>query len=200
MLIKLYPENPNERTVREIARILENGGIIAYPTDTVYAFGCSISCPKAIEKLAILRGKNRKFFSIVCRDLSHIADYARVDNQMFRLLKHNLPGGFTFILPASSKTSEKVLEGRKTVGIRVPDNSIALAIVGELGVPIVTTSVKDDDLTIEYTTDPELIHERYTSLDAVVDGGYGDNYASTIVDCTDSEPEIIRPGRSELKH
>ena len=198
MLVKLYPENPNDRTVREIVRILESGGVIVYPTDTVYAFGCSIACPKAIDRLTAIKGKKKTRLSIVCRDLSHLADYAKVDNQTFRTLKHNLPGGFTFILPASPKISEKVLEGRKTVGIRVPDNPIALAIVGELGVPIVSTSVKDDDLTIEYTTDPELIHERYTTVDAVVDGGYGDNEPSTIVDFTGDEPEIVRQGHSEL--
>lgn len=198
MLIKLYPENPNERTVREIAHMLRSGAVIAYPTDTVYAMGCSLSQPKAIERLKAIKGKKQTELAIVCSDLSNLSDYAKVDNATFRILKRNLPGAFTFILPASSKTPEKVLEGRKTIGIRIPNNSITQAIVRELGVPLVTTSIKDDDQTVEYITDPSLIEERYAMLDAVIDGGYGDNYASTIVDCTSGEPEITRQGRAEL--
>ena len=177
MIIKLYPENPNERTVRQVVDLLRRGGVIVYPTDTVYALGCALDQPKAIERLRSIRGGKE-------------------------LLKHNLPGPFTFILPASSKISDKVMVGRKTVGIRIPDNSIARAIVEALGEPLVTTSVRTDDVgdEVEYITDPELIHERYAAVDAVVDGGMGDNFASTVVDCTTSgEVEILRQGRSELE-
>ncbi len=203
MIIKLYPENPNERTVRQVVDLLRRGGVIVYPTDTVYALGCALDQPKAIERLRSIRGgKDTSEMSIVCSDISEVAEYARVDNLVFKLLKHNLPGPFTFILPASSKISDKVMVGRKTVGIRIPDNSIARAIVEALGEPLVTTSVRTDDVgdEEEYITDPELIHERYAAVDAVVDGGMGDNFASTVVDCTTSgEVEILRQGRSELE-
>lgn len=203
MIIKLYPENPNERTVRQVVDLLRRGGVIVYPTDTVYALGCALDQPKAIERLRSIRGrKDSSEMSIVCSDISEVAEYARVDNLVFKLLKHNLPGPFTFILPASSKISDKVMVGRKTVGIRIPDNSIARAIVEALGEPLVTTSVRTDDVgdEVEYITDPELIHERYAAVDAVVDGGMGDNFASTVVDCTTSgEVEILRQGRSELE-
>lgn len=203
MIIKLYPENPNERTVRQVVDLLRRGGVIVYPTDTVYALGCALDQPKAIERLRSIRGgKDTSEMSIVCSDISEVAEYARVDNLVFKLLKHNLPGPFTFILPASSKISDKVMVGRKTVGIRIPDNSIARAIVEALGEPLVTTSVRTDDVgdEVEYITDPELIHERYAAVDAVVDGGMGDNFASTVVDCaTSGEVEILRQGRSELE-
>lgn len=203
MIIKLYPENPNERTVRQVVDLLRRGGVIVYPTDTVYALGCALDQPKAIERLRSIRGgKDSSEMSIVCSDISEVAEYARVDNLVFKLLKHNLPGPFTFILPASSKISDKVMVGRKTVGIRIPDNSIARAIVEALGEPLVTTSVRTDDVgdEVEYITDPELIHERYAAVDAVVDGGMGENFASTVVDCTTSgEVEILRQGRSELE-
>lgn len=203
MILKLYPENPNERTVRQVADILRNGGVIVYPTDTVYALGCALDQPKAIERLRMIRGgKNSTEMSIVCSQIGEVAEYAKVDNLVFRLLKHNLPGPFTFILPASSKISDKVMVGRKTVGVRIPANPIAQAIVEELGMPLVTTSVRTDDVgdEVEYITDPELIHERYAAVDAVIDGGIGDNHASTIVDCTQNgEVEIVRQGLRELE-
>lgn len=198
MLIKIFPENPSARAIAQVVKILNQGGVIAYPTDTVYALGCSIAQPKAIERLREIKGKKATLMSIVCADLSNIADYARVDNNTFKILKRHLPGGFTFILHSSNRTPEKVLQGRKTVGIRVPNNAIALAIVKELGVPLVTTSVRADNVEVEYITDPSLIEERFAQLDVVVDGGMGDNYASTIVDCVDSEPEIVRQGRAEF--
>lgn len=197
MLIKIYPENPNPCQVREVVSILSSGGVIAYPTDTVYAFGCSMGSPKAIEKLRELKGKKQTEMSIICSDLSNLSDYAKVDNTTFRILKRNLPGPFTFILNATGKTPDKVLENRKTIGIRIPNNEITLAIVRELGVPLVTTSIRDDEQ--EYLTDPELIEEKYTQLQAVVDGGYGEVIASTVVDCTDGEPVIIREGIQELQ-
>lgn len=196
MIIKIYPENPSEKAIRQIVDILEAGGVIAYPTDTVYALGCSIKHPKAIEKLRETKGKKATLMSIVCADLSNISDYAKVDNPTYAILRRHLPGGYTFILHSSSRTPEKVLQGRKTVGIRVPKNNIALAIVRELGVPLVTTSVRKEGMEAEYITDPSLISEYYPYLEAVVDGGVGDNYASTIVDCVGEEPEIVRQGRA----
>lgn len=202
MLIKLYPENPNERTVRQVVDILRGGGVIVYPTDTVYALGCALDQPKAIDRLRTIRGgKKTTELAIVCAEIAEVAEYARVDNLVFRLLKHNLPGPFTFILPASSRISERVMVGRRTVGVRIPDNSIAQAIVRELGMPLVTASVRTDDVgdEVEYITDPELIHERYAGVDAVVDGGMGDVQASTVVDCTESGTvEVVRQGRGEL--
>ena len=198
MIVKIYPQNPNRKVIDQVVNILENDGVIVYPTDTVYAFGCSLKSPKAIEKLKAIRHKDGEL-SIVCADLSHISDYAKVETPVFKILKRNLPGPFTFILKASGKVPDKFLEKRKNVGVRIPENPIPLAIVEFLGNPLVTASVKDDDDVIEYTTDPELIHEKYGSMvDLVLDGGYGNNEASTIVDCTGEEIEIIREGLGEL--
>lgn len=199
MFIKIFKDNPNEKSIRKVVEILEAGGVIAYPTDTVYALGCSINQPKAIEKLREIKGKKATLMSIVCSDLSNIADYAKVDDNTYKILKRYLPGGYTFILHSSKKTPEKVLQGRKTVGIRIPNNAIALEIVKVLGVPLVTTSVKREGMDVEYITDPSLIAEMYPALDAVVDGGMGDNFASTIVDCVGDEPEIVRQGRAEFE-
>lgn len=198
MLIKIYPENPNPNALRQIASLLEAGGVIAYPTDTVYAFGCSLSSVKGIEKLREIKGKKETEMAIICSDMSHLSDYAKIDNATFRILKQNLPGPFTFILNATGKTPDRILENRSTIGIRVPSNPITIAIVEQLGVPMVTTSIKDEEQ--EYLTDPELIDEKYGKrLQAVVDGGYGEVTASTVVDCTSGEPEIIRQGIAKLK-
>lgn len=201
MLIKIYPQNPNPREISRVVGVLRNGGIIIYPTDTVYGLGCDITNQKAVEKIIRLKGLKSKeaHFSFICSDLSHIADFAKVSNPTFKLMKKNLPGPFTFILPGMNKVPDYFISKRKTVGIRVPDNSIPIEIVKELGNPIMTTSIKDDDEVIEYTTDPELIHERYQDIvDIVIDGGYGDNIPSTVVDCTTDEPEILREGKGEL--
>lgn len=201
MLIKIYPQNPNPREISRVVGVLRNGGIIIYPTDTVYGLGCDITNQKAVEKIIRLKGLKTKeaHFSFICSDLSHIADFAKVSNPTFKLMKKNLPGPFTFILPGMNKVPDYFISKRKTVGIRVPDNSIPIEIVKELGNPIMTTSIKDDDEVVEYTTDPELIHERYQDIvDIVIDGGYGDNIPSTVVDCTTDEPEIIREGKGEL--
>ena len=200
MIVRIYPENPNGKVVEQVVRVLENDGVIVYPTDTVYAFGCSLRSPRAIERLKSIRGKCEGELAIVCADLSHIADYAKVDNPTFKILKRNLPGPFTFILKASGKVPDKCLEKRKTIGVRIPENPIPLHIVELLGNPLATTSVRDDDEVVEYTTDPELIHEKYGALvDLVVDGGYGNNEASTVVDCSGDEPQIVREGLGELK-
>lgn len=201
MLLKIYPENPNPREIERVVGVLRNGGIIIYPTDTIYGLGCDITNQKAVEKIIRLKGLRPKdaHFSFICSDLSHIADFAKVSNPTFKLMKKNLPGPFTFILPGLNRVPDYFISKRKTVGIRIPDNLIPIEIVKELGNPIMTTSIKDDDDLIEYTTDPELMHERYKDLvDVVIDGGYGDNHPSTIVDCTTDEPEIIREGKGEL--
>lgn len=201
MLLKLYPDNPNHREFRKIIEILKDGGIIIYPTDTIYAIGCDITNNKAIQRIAKLKGINAEQanFSLICSSLSNLAEYARVDNLTFKMMKKNLPGAFTFILPASNNVPKLFKSKKKTVGIRVPDHYIPLRIVEELGNPIMTTSIHDPDEVIEYTTDPELIHEKYSkTVDLVIDGGFGKNTASTIIDCTTTEFEIIRPGIGKL--
>lgn len=201
MIIKLYNDNPNERTVREVAKKLAAGAVIVYPTDTVYALGCSIKSPKAIEKLQSIKvNKNTRQMAIACADLTSIATYAKVNDTTFRTLRRNLPGAFTFIIPSTRKAPERILEGRDTIGIRVPDNAIALAIIRELGCPIVTTSVDHaNESEEEFLTDPSLIEENYPMVDLVIDGGIGSNIPSTIVDCTsDDEPTITRQGDAIL--
>jgi tRNA threonylcarbamoyl adenosine modification protein (Sua5/YciO/YrdC/YwlC family) len=199
-LVKIYPQNPSEREIEKVVKILENDGVVIYPTDGVYAFGCSLRSAKAVERLRSLSGKDEKLLSIVCSDISMVDKFARIDNTQFRILKRNTPGAFTFILEPSSKVPDKALAGRKTVGVRIPDNEIPLAIVERLGFPLATASVKDDDEVMEYTTDPELIAERYESMvDMVIDGGYGSLVPTTLVDLTGDEPEVLREGGGELK-
>ncbi len=201
MLIKIYPDNPNPRDLDRVVDILREGGVIIYPTDTVYGIGCDITKPKAVERIIKIKGIRPKEaqFSFMCSDLSHISDFARVDNSTFKLLKRNLPGPFTFVLPGLNKVPDYFMSKRKTVGIRIPDHPIPIELVKLLGNPILTTSLKDDDEVIEYTTDPELIYEKYSDLvDLVIDGGYGDNTPSTIIDCTEEEPTVIREGKGEL--
>ncbi|SBV99919.1 L-threonylcarbamoyladenylate synthase [uncultured Dysgonomonas sp.] len=200
MLVKLYEENPNQKEIDKIIKVLQDGGLIVYPTDTVYAIGCDALNVRAVEKICRMKDINpeKSNLSIICYDLSNISEYARVDNNTFKLMKKNLPGPFTFILNTTSSLP-KIYKNKKTVGIRIPDNNIIRELVHTLGNPIMTTSVKDDDEVIEYTTDPELIYERYQDLvDIVIDGGYGGIEASTIVDCTGDEPEIMRQGKGEL--
>lgn len=202
MIIKLYEDNPNDREIHRIVDVLKEGGVIIYPTDTVYAFGCDINSVKAVHRVAALKGikqPEKAQFSIVCPDLSTVSTFARMDNDVFKVMKRTLPGPFTYILKASAKLPNVLLNRRKTIGIRIPDNYITRAIVAELGNPMLTSSVRDNDEIVEYTTDPELIHERYEKLvDLVVDGGFGHNVASTVVDCTGDEIEIIRQGIGEL--
>ena len=198
MLIRLYPENPNQKHIRQVVDLLEVGGIIIYPTDTVYAIGCDIKANKSIEKIARLKGLNpdNPDLSLIFHDMSQLSEYTIIrDNSVFKLLKRNLPGPFTFIVKANNQIPRMFKNKKKTVGIKIPDSSIVLEIVRELGRPIITTSVHDQDEIIEYTTDPELIHEKYRDFaDIVIDGGYGRNEASTIVDCTGEEIEIVRQG------
>jgi tRNA threonylcarbamoyl adenosine modification protein (Sua5/YciO/YrdC/YwlC family) len=200
--IKIYPENPNPKEIQKVVNILRNGGLVIYPTDTVYGLGCDITNIKALERIARIKGVKleNSNFSFVCEDLSNLSDYVKqIDNTTFKILKRALPGPYTFILPGA-KTLPNPFKKRKTVGIRVPDNSIALALVAALGNPIVSTSIRDDDEVIEYTTDPELIHEKWDHLvDMVIDGGYGDNEPSTIIDLSEDEPVIIREGKGSLE-
>ncbi|PLX03452.1 MAG: threonylcarbamoyl-AMP synthase [Marinilabiliales bacterium] len=203
MLIKLYEENPSEKKIRSIVEILEKGGIIVYPTDSVYAIGCDINKQNAVERIAKLKGVKleKANFSLLFYDLSQLSNYtSAVDNHVFKLMKKSLPGPFTFILGANNNVPKIFRSKKKTVGIRVPDNNIIREIIQTLGRPLVTTSVHDKDEVIEYTTDPELIYERYKDkVDAVIDGGYGNNEASTVVDCTDGGIEIIRQGIGVLE-
>ena len=199
---RLYPQNPNLDIIRHIAEILRRGGLVIYPTDTVYGLGCDIFNSQAIERIKLIKGEQRKSMnlSFICYDLSHLSEYTRsVDTPTFKLMKKALPGPYTFILPASSKVPKLLNAKKKTVGIRVPDNNIPRELVKELGNPIITTSIRDEDEIIEYSTDPDLIYEKFEKLvDVVIDGGYGGNDASTIVDCSGDEVEVVREGKGDI--
>lgn len=202
MLIKLFEDNPNRRDIQKVVDSLRDGGVIIYPTDTVYAMGCDINNVKAVQRVAQYKGvkPEKANFSMICLDLSNIAAYAKVNNDIFKVMKRNLPGPFTFILPATNKLPNVLMNRRKTIGIRIPNNFIVHAIVEELGNPLLTTSLHDEDEIIEYMTDPELIHEKYEkTVDMVIDGGFGHNVASTVVDCTGEEAEVIRQGIGEIE-
>ncbi|HLV92524.1 MAG TPA: L-threonylcarbamoyladenylate synthase [Aequorivita sp.] len=200
--IKIYEENPNPKEIKRVVKILRDGGVIIFPSDTVYALGCDITNNRAMERVAQLRGVKleKANFSFICEDLSNLSDYVKqIDSPTFKILKRNLPGPYTFILPGNNNLPT-VFKKKKEVGIRVPDNAIARAIVHELGNPIISTSIKDDDEVIEYTTDPELILEKWDKrVDLVIDGGYGGNVASTVIDLTGSEPVVIREGKGSLE-
>jgi len=202
MLLKIHPENPDERKIKQVVECLQDGGIIIYPTDTIYGIGCDINQTKSIERVCQVRGIDPKksHLSFVCKDLSHLADYAlNFDKTVFKAMNKNLPGPFTFILKASNAVPKLLKYKKKTVGIRVPDNNIALDIVRLLGNPILSTSLRHSDEVLEYETDPEEIYEQYKNLvDIVIDGGYGKNVASTVVDCTNGSLEVIREGIGEL--
>ena len=200
MLVKIYEQNPSEKELRRVVDLLERDEIVIYPTDSVYAFGCSLRSAKAIDKLRRIKGKGSAAFTVVFENIAQVAEYCRVDNAVFRILKRNLPGPFTFILNASALIPDNALERRRTIGVRIPANGVARAVVGALGCPMITASVKDDDEVVEYTTDPELIHERYGSdVALVIDGGIGDNVPTTVVDLTGDEPEILREGKGDLQ-
>lgn len=200
-LIRLYEENPNPKQVAEIVKVLRDGGLIIYPTDTVYGLGCDITNQRALEKVARIRNVKleKANFSFICEDLSNLSDYVRqIDTPTFKILKRALPGPYTFILPGNNNLP-KPFKKKKTVGIRVPDNKIATEIVKQLGNPIISTSIHDEDEVIEYTTDPELIFEKWEHLvDIVIDGGYGDNMASTVIDLSENEPVIVREGKGSI--
>ena len=197
-LIRIYEENPNPKEVAKVANTLRKGGVIIYPTDTVYGLGCDITNTRALERIARIKGIKlaKANWSFVCADLSNLSDFVRqIDSATFKILKRALPGPYTFILPGNNNLP-KDFKKRKTVGIRVPDNEIAKALVLELGNPIVSTSIYDEDDILEYTTDPELIFEKWENLvDIVVDGGYGGNVASTVIDLASGTPEVVREGK-----
>lgn len=199
--VKLYEENPNPKQIAEVVKVLKNGGLVIYPTDTVYGLGCDITNNKALARLAKIKGVKleKANWSFICKDLSNLSDYVRqIDSSVFKLLKRCLPGPFTFILPGNNKLPS-VFKKKKTVGIRVPSNQICHDLVEALGNPIISTSIRDEDEILEYTTDPELILEKWDKLvDVVIDGGYGDNTPSTIVNVTDGVPEIIREGKGDV--
>ncbi len=200
-LIKIYEENPNPKQVKRVVDVLRKGGLVIYPTDTVYGLGCDITNTRALEKIARIKGVKlaKANWSFICKDLSNMSDYVRqIDTSTFKILKRALPGPYTFILPGNNNLP-KDFKKKKTVGIRVPDNAIARILVEELGNPIVSTSIRDEDELLEYTTDPELIYEKWNNLvDIVIDGGYGDNVASTIIDLSEGKQEVIREGKGSL--
>ncbi len=199
MLLPIYPENPDPRKIAMVVDCLKRGGIIVYPTDTVYSFGCDMLNTKALEQLARIKQVKleKANFSLVCHDLSNLTEYSKqLSNPVFKLMRNSLPGPYTFILEASKAIPKIFSEKKKTVGIRVPDNAIARAIVEALGHPIVATSVHDEDSVLEYTTDPDLIHEKFEKLvDIVIDGGPGGFEASTVIDCTNDDIRLVRQGK-----
>jgi len=202
MFVKIYEENPNPKSIAQVVEVLKKGGIIIYPTDTIYGIGCDITNPKAVERVCQIKGvkPDKANLSFICSDLSSISQYTKpLDNATFRLLKKSLPGPFTFIFEASGQVPKLLSSKKKTVGIRVPDNNIAREIVAALGNPIVSASIHDDDEVLEYSTDPELIYEKFSDrVDLVIDGGYGKNIPSTVVDCTTGDFEVIRQGEGDL--
>lgn len=200
--LRIYEENPNPKEIAKIIAVLKRGGIIIYPTDTVYGLGCDITNLKALERIARIKQVKleKANFSFICHDLSNLSDYVKqISNSTFKILKRALPGPYTFILPGA-KTLPNPFKKKKTVGIRVPDNNITLDIVKQLGNPIISTSIYDEDSVLEYTTDPELILEKWNDLvDLVIDGGYGDNEASTVIDLSKNEPYVVREGKGSLE-
>ena len=199
--IKIYEDKPSEAAIKKVVDVLRDGGLVIYPTDTVYGLGCDITNSRALERIAKMKGikLEKANFSFICHDLSNLSDYVRqIDTSTFKILKRTLPGPYTFILPGNNDLP-KEFRKKKTVGIRVPDNRIALEIVKMLGNPIVSTSIHDDDEVLEYSTDPELIFEKWQNkVDLVIDGGYGDNVGSTIIDLSGYEPIVIREGKGDI--
>lgn len=200
--IRIYEDKPNAKDIKKVVKIIRDGGLVIYPSDTVYALGCDITNTRALERVAQLKGVKleKANFSFVCESLSNLSDYVKqIDQATFKILKRALPGPYTFILPGNNNLPN-VFKKKKEVGIRVPDNAIAQALIRELGNPIISTSIKDEDEVIEYTTDPELINEKWGKLvDVIVDGGYGDNIPSTVIDLTGNEPVLIREGKGSLE-
>ncbi|MBO3699266.1 L-threonylcarbamoyladenylate synthase [Roseivirga sp. E12] len=199
-LIKLYEENPEIDKIEKIVRVLKSGGVVIYPTDTVYGIGCDFSNNKAVQRVCQIKNTKPQALSFICYDLSEIAEYTRgLSTPIFKVMKKALPGPFTFILNASNSVPKVLNAKKKTVGIRVPDNNIPREIVKNLGNPIITTSIHDEDEILEYSTDPELIFEKYENLvDIVIDGGYGANVASTVVDCSQDDLEVVREGLGDI--
>lgn len=202
IFLKLYEANPEQKKIDRIVNILQNDGVIIYPTDTVYGIGCSITSRSAIDRVARFKGitPGKERFSLICESLSQVADYAKnIHTPVFKLMKKALPGPYTFILNSSNKLPRSLNSAKKTVGVRIPDHNIPTTLVHELGVPIITTSIRDEDEIIEYSTDPELIFEKFSNMvDVVIDGGYGNNVPSTVIDCTGDEFEVLREGLGDV--
>ncbi|MFT4761453.1 MAG: tRNA threonylcarbamoyl adenosine modification protein (Sua5/YciO/YrdC/YwlC family) [Paraglaciecola sp.] len=202
MLLEIHPKNPDARKIQQAVKILEKGGIIIYPTDTVYGIGCDIFNQKAVDKICKLRGLNpvKARLSFICKDIAQVAEYAKqIDNEAFRLIKKNTPGPFTFVLNSNNEVPKMFKNKKRTIGVRIPDNKIVLELVEQLGRPILTTSLKSDDEILEYFTDPVDIYEDFKNqVNLVIDGGIGGNMASTVVDCTDGDFNILREGSGEL--
>jgi tRNA threonylcarbamoyl adenosine modification protein (Sua5/YciO/YrdC/YwlC family) len=203
MILTIHPQNPDQRKIAQVAEMLRKNGVVIYPTDTVYAIGCDMMSKEAVERLCRIRhlDPQKAMLTLICKDLSQVAEYAaQIDTPVFKLMRRNLPGPFTFILPAGSKTPKLFINRKKTIGVRIPDNAILMALVEELGRPILTASLKTNDDVVEYFTDPEDLHDQYENLvDAVIDGGPGGIVPSGLIDCTGQEPELIREGAGELK-
>ena len=203
MLIKIYPVNPSQKQIRKVVEVLANDGVIIFPTDTIYALGCSVNSPKAIDRIARIKGVNPKTaqFSFLCYDLSQLSEYTRpLHNDVFKLMRRSLPGPFTFILEANTKVPKIFGYKKLTVGMRIPANNIISEVIRELGHPLMSTSIHDEDSIREYSTDPELIHEKYENIvDLVIDGGLGDNTPSTVIDCTGEEILMVREGKGEVE-
>lgn len=202
-LLKIHPENPDQRKIDQVVEVLRNGGIVIYPTDTIYGIGCDIFNQRAVERVCQIKGVkvDKTQLSFICEDISHISEYVRnISTPVFKVMKKSLPGPFTFLLHSSSKVPRIINAKKKTVGIRVPDHNIPHMLVKQLGNPIITTSVHDEDEVLEYTTDPELIYEKYHKLvDIVIDGGYGSNIPSTVIDCTGDMMEVVRQGAGDIQ-
>ncbi|HUH73561.1 MAG TPA: L-threonylcarbamoyladenylate synthase [Chitinophagales bacterium] len=202
MFLEIHPENPEPRKIQQVVDCLKNGGLVIYPTDTVYAIGCDIYQPKAIEKLCLIKGvkSNKMSFSFICNDLSHISEFTlNLDTPIYKLMKRLLPGAYTFILKANNSIPKLFKNKKKTVGIRIPNHNIPRMIVEELGNPIITTSIHHDDEIIDYITDPYYIYEQFGNrVDIVIDGGMGGIVPSTIINCTDGYPELVRQGKGEV--
>ena len=201
MFLKLHAENPNPRNVKMIIECLENDGVIIFPTDTIYAIGCSVNSSKALDRIARIKGvkKEKANFSFIFHDLSMLSEFTKpINNDVFKLMKRNLPGAFTFIVEANNNVPKLFKNNKKTIGIRIPDQPIITNIVRELGCPIITTSIIDEDEISGFMTDPEEINDAYSDkVDIVIDGGYGDKEESTVVDCTDNDIVILREGKGD---
>jgi len=202
LLFSIFPDRIDEHKLVQAADIMKDGGVVIYPTDTIYAMGCSIMQPKALERMAKIKDirVDKAVFSLIVHDFSHITDFTRpMSNTVYKIMKHSLPGPFTFILEANSNIPKLMNSRRKTVGIRIPDNPVTLGLVEKLGCPIVSTSLHDDDEITKFLTDPDEIFKRYQDkVDVVINGGYGNNEESTVIDCTGQEPVIIRQGKGEI--
>ena len=199
--VKIHPENPQLSKIRHVVETIRNGGVVIYPTDTIYGMGCDIFNARAIERVSRLKGVKPEQLSFICYDLSQISEYVRqLGTPIFKMMKKALPGPFTFILPSSSKVPKILNTNKKTVGIRIPDHDIPRLIVKELGNPIITTSIHEEDEILEYATDPDWIYEKFSNqVDIIIDAGYGNNIPSTVMDCTGDEVVVIREGMGKIE-